>query len=283
MVVIDKIAETTSGLDENVNELHKVQEIISQNQSDSYLHVSHLSTLASQTVETNDGDASAFEEIKCGENHAPKINIKRIKRLLLIFLKQFDVDEYKFLIKFLDILFIKYLNDPMKIFVYLTKSNSVKKREENFELKQTLDDDEDINYLDEYKSDIIESFLMKDNDDDQACQDESFQMNKSQKINKDDEEVSDLDQDNLDEFNYYYNNRENENNNDELELEEEEEDGVESASFSENVDEKATNKKRTTNGTIRVRKFSESIRVELERKFLKNNFISGKISCLNFF
>jgi hypothetical protein len=165
----------------------------------------------------------------------------------------------------------------MKIFVYLTKTNSGKKREENFELKPNLDDDddEDVNYLDEYKSDIIESFLMKDNDDDQTCQDESFQMNKSQNNNKDDdeEEASDLDQDNLDEFNYYFNNRENENNDDELEEEEQQED--ESASFSENVEEKAANKKRNTIGTIRVRKFSESIRVALERKFLKNNFISG--------
>ena len=255
MVAIDKIEEKVSSiLDENVSNLHKVQDAISQKT----LTPSHLSDSPQ----------------KMADRFAPKINLKRIKRLLLIFLKQFDVDEFNFLIKFLEILFIKYADDPLKIFVYLThleadKTNSTIDNNKKQVLIPPLDE-EVITYLDEYKSDIIESFLMKDNDEELT----ESQVNKSQN----NEELSEHDQeDNFDEFNYYYHNRENENDEDYDDQDDDVNKGDKSESDEDvalKKDSKITNKK-NSNGTIRVRKFSERIRTELERKFLKNNFISG--------
>ena len=259
MVAIDKIEEKVSSiLDENVSNLHKVQDKITQK-----------TLTASQLSDSPQKMADIF---------APKINLKRIKRLLLIFLKQFDVDEFKYLIKFLEILFIKYADDPLKIFVYLThleaeKAYSTIDNNKKQVLITPLDEEEVITYLDEYKSDIIESFLMKDNDEELT----ESQVNKSQN----NEELSEYDQeDNFDDFNYYYHNRENENDEDYDENDDDVNKGEKNESDEDvalKKDSKITNKKNSngTAGNIRVRKFSERIRTELERKFLKNNFISG--------
>ncbi len=50
---------------------------------------------------------------------------KRMKHLFLIFLKQFQVDEYKQLIKFLQITIDKYNLNPSKLFGFLTSQEDL--------------------------------------------------------------------------------------------------------------------------------------------------------------
>ena len=204
------------------------------------------------TVNLNDTESTPKSNSCSGiDKHPPKINLKRLKRLLLIFLKQFDADEFKFLINYMDILFIKFLNDPLKILVYLTTDSNNSDAE--VVAKKEEEDATDITYLDEYKCDIIESFLLKENDE------ESPRPSQSEMPVKSAEAVSD--EDDMDDFNYYHYNREEEN------------------SSSDSTTQEVVTTKKSQAGKFdsmaRVRKFSDSIRGELERKFLKNNFISG--------
>lgn len=50
-------------------------------------------------------------------------NFKRMKQLFLIFLKQFEMDEYKLLIQFLQLIINKYNLNPSKLFGFLTSTN----------------------------------------------------------------------------------------------------------------------------------------------------------------
>lgn len=54
-----------------------------------------------------------------------KYNIKRIKGLLLVFLKQFDIDEFRFLIKYLKNLLDRYHTNPIEIFSNYFKNYSL--------------------------------------------------------------------------------------------------------------------------------------------------------------
>lgn len=49
-------------------------------------------------------------------NQLEAFNFKRMKHLFLIFLKQFEVNEYKILIKFLQLIVDKYNLNPSKLF-----------------------------------------------------------------------------------------------------------------------------------------------------------------------
>ena len=46
----------------------------------------------------------------------PTANTKRMKNLFLIFLKQFQVNEYKLLMQFLQLIIEKYNSNPSKLF-----------------------------------------------------------------------------------------------------------------------------------------------------------------------
>lgn len=50
---------------------------------------------------------------------------KRMKHLFLIFLKQFEVDEYKLLIQFLQLIIDKYNVNPSKLFGFLTSQDEI--------------------------------------------------------------------------------------------------------------------------------------------------------------
>ena len=229
------------------------------------------------------------------QNHK-KINIQRIKRLLLIFLKQFDVDEYAFLIKFLDLMLIKYQNDPAKIFVYLTE-REYNRRSLNADKNDCLKDllssyvetktgpmiedlvkcverengfsheDEDITYLDEYQSDIIASFAMKEHEEEANT---SILDTSAVK-----QENEDVEPDFIDDYNFYYYNQEENRSSDEDAAEFEEE-GCLRQQVANSKPKNGKGRPHTVfDAKMRVRKFSDSIRSELERKFVTNHFISG--------
>lgn len=58
------------------------------------------------------------------------VNLKRMKHLFLLFLKQFEVDEYKLLMQFLQLIINKYNSNPSTLFGFLT--NQIEKDEDEY-------------------------------------------------------------------------------------------------------------------------------------------------------
>jgi len=210
---------------------------------------------------------------------------KRMKHLFLIFLKQFQVDEYKQLIKFLQITIDKYNLNPSKLFGFLTSQEDLIElsKQENKQhdssqfrrnlrnnsaklaahfIKKKLNNSLEINGSTKNKpetsskamlemlanrNDIIDSFVMKETDNKQEVDEEEV-------VVEEDEED-------------YWNETNNNNNNTQFYPSDE------SNSDKALADNSQTNG--NSNKSTRIRKFSDKIRNELERSFLANNFITG--------
>lgn len=242
-----------------------------------------------------------------------KTTIARIKHLFLIFLKQFDVDEYKILVKYLRHLLGKYRHEsPIKLVEYLLEESAVKtsrasrlaflpKIVQAESMSKLTNVDENVEcclFLDQDPMSIIKSFCVDETnenqlepEDDLEDEDDEYEENNSRLKEEDDDEFSsDDDQDgsNL-ERDYNYFNSLNSNTIDH----ESSDQSVNEYTYNDDeyasiVDEDSTGEgdyeqkqQPTTTKSHHYRlqqkrrKFSEDIRCELERKFRANNFISG--------
>lgn len=227
------------------------------------------------TMNNNNNNKNQLQQ----QQQSQQINSsKRMKHLFLIFLKQFQVDEYKQLINFLQITIDKYNLNPSKLFGFLTSQedlidsskqenkqhdssqfrrnlrNNSAKLAANF-IQKKLNNSLIINGSTKNKpetsskamlemlanrNDIIDSFVMKETDNKQ--------------------EIDDYEEED------YWNETNNNNN-------------TQFYPSDESISDKALADNSQTNGnsnkSTRIRKFSDKIRNELERSFLANNFITG--------
>jgi len=77
-----------------------------------------------ECIQTKKKNINQMEKHYCAEpcsNQSPKLNINRIKLLFLKFLKQFNIQELNFVIKFLKYLLNKYDSDIIELLGRLFK------------------------------------------------------------------------------------------------------------------------------------------------------------------
>jgi len=288
-------------------------------------------------------------------NSNQTVKFKRMKQLFLLFLKQFEVDDYKLLIRFLQLIIKNYNLNPSKLFGFLTNQsdNSIenelsqpiagligsirlphKHHTEPAKPMPLIKLNKKIKYISplSYYNKHRRNFLIKEHQfklkelnrlaNNKRKQISQFNKLRSSNLNENQPDQEDIEyfKDNRDdnEINFVYENYQPEvpknsdsealdlntlsNQNeiidafilkDDDEEEEEDDDDIifddgedefwSSNAKSSNLKDEAKVKSSSTNSgpvndsksSNRIRKFSEHIRYELERKFLSNHFISG--------
>jgi hypothetical protein len=205
---------------------------------------------------------------------------KRMKQLFLVFLKQFEVDDYKLLIRFLHLIINNYNTNPTKLFGFLTNLN-------DYSIEKELNDQNSIkvkNFRFKFKTPISyyqkqkRNFLIREN---RLKSRESNILTKNTQFTTDDFQF--YDNENYSDVNYLKDNEQNKTYNFEANRNEiieafvaKENDELNSvATYEEDFEDESWQNPNNNNNKTRIRKFSDNIRNELERHFLANNFISG--------
>ncbi len=198
---------------------------------------------------------------------------KRMKQLFLVFLKQFEVDDYKLLIHFLHLIINKYNTNPTKLFGFLTNLSdySIEKelKDQNSIKVKKLKFKTPISYYHKQKRNfIIRENRLKSREFNVLTKNSQFTTDNFQF--SDNENYSDVNN----EQNKTYNFEANRNEIIEAFVATENDELNSVVTYEEDFEDEFWQNPNNNNKT-RIRKFSDNIRNELERHFLANNFISG--------